>query len=151
MAKLISMFLVLIAIQIALLMYGAPTPENTPIWEFVTNFNNWSALTFITAAIGLAGGVFLVGAAISGLAGFKTDFLILAPVIGGLLSIGVVFANLARVIGNDLTNTFFTTCDIDHITATSCNAPTIILAVLVGVPAFIYAWTVLEWWRGKDY
>jgi uncharacterized oligopeptide transporter (OPT) family protein len=142
------MFLILIGIQACLLIYANPTPENTAVWDFIWNVDNWNSTIFILALIGIAAGIGLVGIAASAVFGFKTDFLILAPAIAGLISMGVVFINLANVMRDELIQRVFPTCSVD---ASGCTAVTLVVGLLVGTIAFYYVWTVIEWWRGRDF
>jgi hypothetical protein len=144
-----TMFLVLIAIQACLIIYTDQTPENTLIWQFVTGLNTWGTLGFILALLGIAGGIGLVGIAAASTFGFKTDFLIFAPAIAGLISMGLVFTNLAKALQDDLIGRIFTTCDIAN--PILCTPVTFIIAITIGPVALYYVWTIIEWWRGKDY
>lgn len=144
-----TFFLVLIAIQAALLLYAAPDPAaNTDIWTFVTNIDNWNSLAFILAVIGIAGGISLLGVAAGSVFAFRTDFLMFAPAMAGFISMGVVFVNLGNTIRNELISRFFPACTGYLATCTPVN---FILAITIGPMAFYYVWTVIEWWRGKDY
>ena len=149
MAKLMTMFLILIAIQACLIIYTDQTPENTMIWQFVTGMNTWGTLGFILALLGIAAGIGLVGIAAASTFGFKTDFLIFAPAIAGLISMGIVFTNLAKALQDDLISRIFTTCDIAN--PLLCTPVTFIVAITIGPVALFYVWTIIEWWRGKDY
>ena len=151
MAKLFSMFVVLIAVQACLILYADPTyTSETPLWKFVMGINNsWNTLEFITAIVGIAAGVWLVGIAASSIFGFKTDFLVFAPAITGLVSIGVIFINLGRAMQDELISRVFTTCNL--ISPLTCSPVTFIIAITIGPVALFYVWTVIEWWRGKDF
>ena len=154
-ARLITMFLILIALQACLLIYVAPgEAENTNLWTFVTNIDNWNSLTFILTLVAIAAGIGLVGVAAGSVFGFRTDFLLLAPAIGGIISMGVVFVNLGNVIRNELFSNIFSVsaggdCAIDAIA--TCTPVTYLVAIIIGPMALYYVWTVIEWWRGKDY
>jgi hypothetical protein len=146
MAKLIVMFMILIAIQFCLIIYMDQDPNQTSIWKFVMNLDNWSSSDVLLIFGGIAAFLLLAGIASGGTFRFVTDFIVLGPVITGLLSIGVVFTNLAGVVRRDLINRFFTSC----IGAASCYPATLLTAISIGPFALYYAWCVLEWWRGKD-
>lgn len=146
MAKLMTMFLILIAIQACLLIYAAPNSLTTDLWTFVTNMDNWNNIDFILALVGIAGAIGLTGIVAGTMFGFKTDFLIFAPAVAGLLSMGVVFTQLASTMRSELISRFFPTCDLSN-----CGPVTFIIAITIGPIALYYAWTVIEWWRGKDY
>ena len=150
MAKLVNMFLILIAVQACLILYAAPmsTTGGGSLWQFVTNIESWSSLSFLLGLIGIAGGIGLLGIAAGTAFGFKTDFLIFAGAIAGFISMGSIFVNLANVLRDDLISRIFVgpTC-----TLASCPPATFIVAITIAPIAFFYAWTVIEWWRGKDY
>jgi len=150
MAKLINMFLVLIAIQACLILYAAPmtTTGGGSIWTFVTNINNWSSLTFILGLIGIATGIGIATIVAGTAFGAKTDFLMFAGAIAGFFSLGSIFINLANVLRDDLISRIFVgpTC-----TLASCPPVTFLVAITIAPVAFFYIWTVIEWWRGKDY
>lgn len=152
MAKLINMFFILIAIQAMLLLYYNPTTTGgdpgSSIWEFIMNIDNWNSLGFILAMVGIAAGIGLVGVAASAIFAFKTDFLIFAAAIPGFISMGVIFVNLANVFRDFLTGMIFTDC---LAVVGSCAAVNTIVALTIGPFAFYYVWTIVEWWRGKDY
>jgi len=143
MAKLFSMFLVLIAIQAVLIIFVGQEAVNTDIWNFITNMSEWGTLDFILAIVGLTG-IGLVGVAAASAFGFKSDFIILAAAIPGLISIGAVFTNLATFVYSQVNGLFFPTC------ADPCFKTTFLVAMTIGPIALYYVWTVLEWWRGKD-
>ena len=149
MAKLFNMFVLLVAIQAVLLIYGnVDAASDNVLWTFVNNIWDWGATDFLLAFFGIAGSVGLVGIAASGIFGFKTDFLIMATAIGGFLSIGAVFAQLATFIRADLVGHFFPLCATSP--ATGCGPINLFIALLVGVPALYFCWTVIEWWKNKD-
>ena len=146
MAKLITMFLILIAIQACLILYVDQTPSQTDLWSFVINIQDWSSLGFIITLSAIALAIGLTGISSGSVFGFKTDFLIMGPAIAGLISMGIVFTNLANVIRDELISRVFTGCAVS-----SCAPVNWILALTIGPIALYYAWTVIEWWRGKDY
>jgi len=148
MAKLISMFLILIGIQACLLLYADQSPASTDLWTFVTNIDNWNSLTFILGLVGIAAGIGLTGVVAASIFGFKTDFLIFAPAIAGFISMAVVVTNLANVLRDDLTARLFPEC-ADSLT--TCTPILWILSITIALFALYYVWTVIEWWRGKDY
>jgi len=147
MAKLVNMFIVLIAIQACLILYQTPmtTTGGGNIWEFVTSLDNWSSITFLISLIGFAGLAVGVGI-VAGVFGYKSDFLIWAGAIAGFISLGSIFINLANVLRDDLIARVFVgpTCTIE-----SCAPVTYFVGITIGVVAFFYVWTVIEWWRGN--
>jgi len=151
MAKLMNMFVVLIAIQICLLMYTKQTPENNVIWLFVTTLSAWGTGGLILGIVGIASGIGLVGVAAASQFGFKTDFLIFAPAIAGFISCGTVLTNLASVMRDDLISSVFPACSIAAPLSVACGPVNIVLAVFPGILALYYVITILSWWRGQDY
>lgn len=147
MAKLITMFMILIALQAAMMLYANGTTSDTDLWTFVWNIDQWGSLAFIVSLGAIAAAIGLTGISSGSVFGFKTDFLVMAPAIAGLISIGVVFTNLGNMIRDELVARVFTACADPSV---SCTPATYIVAIIVGPLALYYAWTVVEWWRGKD-
>lgn len=148
MAKLITMFMILIALQGAMMLYANGSTNDNNIWTFVWNMDNWGSLSFLISLSAIALAIGLQGISSGSIFGFKTDFLVMATAITGLISIGAVFTNLGNLIRQDLIARFFSVC-ADPST-TTCYPATFIIALTIGPLAFYYAWTVVEWWRGKD-
>lgn len=142
MAKLFNMFLVLLAIQFALLFFVAPTDQNNVLWSFVNNTSYWSNNSLIGWLVGISTTLAVIGIAASAFTSFKTDTLIFATAISSLMSIGAVFAQLYSVLLKDLSGWI---CE-----AESCTPASILTSILIGPLALYYVWTVIEWWRGKD-
>lgn len=149
MAKLMTMFLILIAIQGALIIYQSATPDQTELWQFITNIPLWSSAAFIVtlggiaAALALSSGAQTGGGAIR----FVTDFITFAAGIGGLISIGAVFTQLANLVNSEFAVRIFGfTGD-----PLGCAPSLFLTALLVGPIAFYYIWTAVEWWRGRDF
>lgn len=146
MAKLINMFIVLIAVQACLILYAAPmsTTSGGNMWEFVMDLDNWASVTFLVSLIGFAG--LALGGIAAGAFGYKADLLIWAGAIAGFISLGSIFVNLANVLRDDLIARVFVgpTCTI-----ASCPPVTYFVGITIGVVALFYVWTVIEWWRGN--
>lgn len=147
MAKLVNMFLLLIAIEACLILYTDHATSATALWDFVTHLDQWNNLQWIIALVGLAGAVSLLGITSGSSFRFITDFIVVAPAIAGLISIGVVFVDLANVVGNDLISRFFITCGA----LSTCPPAIFIIAITIGPIAFFYVWTVISWWRNTDF
>jgi hypothetical protein len=164
------MFFILIAIQAVLIIYGsqslAGAGDGGSIWSFIMNMDRWGSLTFALAIVGIAAGIGLVGIIAASTFGFKTDFLIFAPAIAGFISLGVVFTNLAMFLKSQLISMAFM-CD-PHMTGTvvisgvvtpmltycmssQATVANFIIGIIIGPLAFYYVWTILEYWRGKDF
>jgi hypothetical protein len=143
------MFLILIALQACMLLYANSSPNITDLWLFVWNMDNWSSLGFIITltaiALALGGQGFFSGSSFR----FITDFIVMGPALAGLIGMGVVFTNLANLIRSELIGRIFTDCDVSHVIP--CTPVLFIIAITIGPLAFFYTWTVVEWWRGKDF
>ena len=149
MAKLITMFFILIALQAGMLLFYNSSSANTQLWDFLWNQDNWTSLGFILTVGALAAGLLLAGITAGTSFRFITDFIVMGPAIVGLISIGVVFTNFTNLIRKELISNIFTECvDLSPIACTPVN---FIIAITIGPIAFYYVWTVCEWWRGKDY
>jgi hypothetical protein len=164
------MFFVLIAIQAVMIIYGSQTlagaGDGGGIWSFIMNMDRWGSLTFTLALVGIAAGIGLVGIIAASTFGFKTDFLIFAPAVAGFISLGVVLTNLAMFLKNQLIDIAFK-CDpglagtvivngivtpmLTYCTDSQTYAATFIIGIIIGPLAFYYVWTIVEWWRGKDF
>jgi len=182
MAKLTSMFFILIALQVALILYATAgniqgpcthvgsgdecnsgyicsnmtmgstqcvkSGESTFLWSFITDFvflSKWTVTDLLTAICGIAASLAISTIIAGSVFKFITDFIVLAPAVAGILTIGVVFTNFANFMRNFLSQYVFVGC----ITGT-CAASTLLTAAIVGPLAFYFAWTVFDWWRGKD-
>jgi len=149
--------MVLIAIQACLVIYTNQTVMPTVIWTFITNLDGWGTAELTLAFIGIAAGIGLIGIAAASTFGFKTDFLIFAPAIAGFISVGVVLTNLANFMRSELMARLFH-CDpgLEAAVLADClssqsTITSFIIAITIGPLALYYVWTVIEWWRGKDY
>lgn len=151
MAKLVGFFLVLIAIQACLLIYQNPCkdeggvqvcPADSSLWGFMNNPSQWADTQFILLFLGVASGITIVGLVAGSTFGFKTDFLVFAVIIGTLFSWGAITAQLYSVFNNAIAGWLF---------GETCAASRMITLIVIGPFALYYIWTVLEWWRGRDY
>lgn len=143
------MFFILIALQAIMTLYvGADYHSNTDLWTFVTNMDNWNSAVFVLGVFGLALSIGLATIVVGGFLGVKTDFMVFAVAIPGLITMGIVFKNFATFMRDELTSRLAAidpACLLE-----ACPAANWITAVVVGPIAFYYVWTVVEWWRGKD-
>jgi hypothetical protein len=123
------------------------------MFSVIMNPESLSTSDLLLIFTGVAATVFVATITVGSIFGFKTDFIILAPVIAGILGIVTVFTQLAGILRSDFG--YFFGC---HNLATNAlqqacmfnPAINIIIALLVGIPAFLFIWTVIDWWRGKD-
>ena len=173
MARLITFFMVILAIQFTMLILINPSDNiNTNVqcswnangtttcaqfetnnsgnmlWIFATNTSYWNNAEFILTIVGIAGTLGLVGITAGSAFGFKTDFLIFGIAILGFLSLGSILIEL----GSLLTTTFsdWLTDKSINIVCDGCYQANILTGACLGVFALYYVWTVVEWWRGKD-
>ena len=170
MAKLAVMFFVLIAIQAMLIIYANQDPAGAglggDIWTFIMNLDRWGSRTFVLALVGIAAGIGLIGIIAANTFGFKTDFLIFAPAVFGFITLGVVFTNLAVFLKKEiiamalkcdpgLTGTTIVegvvTNNLTYCLDSQAYLSNFIVGIIIGPLAFYYVWTIVEWWRGKDY
>lgn len=135
----------LIAIQATLLIYTNNTPENTTLWQFAGAPQNWNNTQFVLLFLGVASGITVAGLVAGSTFGFKTDFLVFAVIIGTLISWGVVFAQLYNRVFSDISAYLFGGA------SSMDNAAGLLTLLIVSPFALYYIWTILEWWRGKDY
>ena len=145
MAKLIAMFMILIAIQFCLILYMDQPANNTQLWKFVTGVNNWGTTDLIVLFSTLAGGLLLAGIASGGTFRFVIDFTVVSQAIAMLFGFGVVFMNLESVVRKEFVSRFFPGCPIN-----TCTPAILLSAIIIGPFALYYLWSVIEWWRGKD-
>jgi len=125
---------------------GNTTTTCGSVWEIVVNPDRWNSVTFILTFILVAGGLGAAGAIVGTYFGFTTDFIVFAPLIASLAAMGVVFTNLYTTLFNPLVSMF----ECVDLTGQCAQTVRYILIPLVGIPAFYYFWTLIEWWRGKD-
>ena len=152
------MFLILVALQACLILYASPSIDGTPVhqtdlWLFMVSLDMWSSIGFIVTLGSIAAAITFVGISSGGTFRFLTDVILFSPVIIGLIGLGVVFTNLANLVADELTTRLFPECMSDAFIASgfSCNPVIFLVAITIGPIAFFYVWTVIEWWRGKDY
>jgi len=146
MAKLLSMMLLLVAIQFVLLLYVNPTAEDTDLWTAVSNPTNWGSKEFLLAIIGISAGAAAVAAIVTSAIGVKSDLLIFAGAVVGFLSIGVILRTLGVWMQAQLTTIF-----CGDVFAGTCSPANFVTWGSVGVIGFYYIFTVVEWWRLKDF
>jgi len=148
MARLVTMFIILIAIQACILLYHDSSPMDNALWTFVNGMDSWGSLDFVLAIFGIAAGLYGVGIAVGTIFGTRTDTLIFASAVAGFLSIGYVFSNLAGIIRAELIGRIFTTCIGQPLAF--CTPVNLMIAVTIGPFALYYVMTVWDWWKGRD-
>lgn len=125
---------------------GNVTTTCGSVWEIVTNPDRWNSLTFIATFVLVAGALGAIGAIAGTYFGFTTDFIVFAPLVASLAAMGVVLTNLYTTLFGPLVSMF----GCSSLTGQCAQTVRYILIPLVGIPAFIYFWTLIEWWRGKE-
>ena len=134
MGKLLPMLLLVVAINLAIVIFVGGTPPGSSIWTLITNPQNWGSLslmTLMTDAIALSA----VAGIVVGSFWTKSDFLVFAGITGVFLSFGISFAELYNrfnqweVLGSS--NSY--------------------IAVILAAPLLIsYLYFTLKWWRNSD-
>lgn len=149
--KLTTMFLIIIAIQINLLIFDSQTSGTTytpisvngtqtanvsssALFEFVSNPSGWSDSLFITL-FGLTA-LSLVGAAAIGSVFFKSDIIVFAPLVAVIITWLIPITSLWNLIYRE-TDLFGTSAALF---ATVITAPLVIIAIF----------SVIAWWRGNS-
>lgn len=136
--KISTVFLIVIAIQFSVMMYGSSVQQNTALFGFIQNPTDWSNTTFITmfglVAIGIAGVVF-VGAMIFG----KTDTMIFASTTMILVGFAIPITSLWQLIYEER-GMFGGSAVASGYVASLLVAPLIILAIF----------SIINWWRGNS-
>jgi len=143
MAKLFTMFIILIALQASMLIYHTSEAAPTSIWQFVVNPTMWAGTDWIIAFAGVAtllGAIGIVGGTVFGI---KTDTVIFAPLVFGLMTMGAIFVKLYDLIQSELVARVFGG-------GLGLVPSMFISGIIVGPWALYYVWSVIEWWRGKD-
>lgn len=153
MAKLVVLMVFMIAVCLSLILYqgtdvtipgtGGTMSENI-LYRFITNSNQWSGSNLWDSILGISLAVAGTGIVAGVMLGFVTDFMMFAVAIFGLMSIGFIFIQFQQLFRSELFAFFACT------SAETCKAADWITWVIVAPIAFLYIWTVVEWWRGKD-
>lgn len=119
------------------------------LWGFVTNIEDWDSGQFIIGFVTIAVTLMAAGIIAGAVFGFKTDFIMFAALIGGLVSIGSVFIQLANIFRSDISTMFTDTAR--GIYCNNCGVANLMTALIIGPFAFYYFWMVISWWRGQDF
>ena len=178
MAKLLTWMLLLVALQLGIIIFYNPMSgvgsaaipctvdtncssvggacvdgycEGAPstIWTFLLGISNNNTDTeWFKYLFGMSLGVILVGAVAGTFVGIRiTDFILFAGLVGTVLLFVSIFGVFSAIMRNELVGRFgsLTGCSF-----ASCPLIDYTIAVTVAVFAFMYVWTVLDWWRLKD-
>jgi len=96
--KIETMFLIILALQINIMLFGAGATHDTPILGFIQNPTNWNNLTFI-AVLGIAIGVALIGGSYAGsLIMGRTEIAVFAPLALVFISWAIPLVSLWQLI-----------------------------------------------------
>jgi len=134
MGKLLSMLLLIVAINLSIVIFVGADPPGSSLWTLITNPQDWGSLSLMnlmTDAIALSA----VAGIVVGSFWTKSDFLVYAGITGVFLSFGVSFAELYNsfnqweVLGES--NSY--------------------IALILAAPLLIsYIYVILKWWRNND-
>ena len=135
MGKLLSMLLLVVAINLSIVIFVGGTPPGSSIWTLITNPQDWSSLTLMTLMTDAVALAAVAGIVIGNFIGQKSDFLVFAGITGVFLSFGMSFAELYNrfnsweVLGES--NSY--------------------IAVIFIAPLLIsYLYVILKFWRAAD-
>lgn len=130
-----TMFLIIIALQFNIMLFGAGAQHDTAIFGFISNPTDWSNSTFILlfGAIVVAG--IFGGAYVGSFLGVKSDLATLAPLVGVFISWAIPLSSLWQLIYEE--EDLFGTANA--LVASIIIAPFVILAVF----------SVINWWGNR--
>lgn len=145
MGRMTNLILLMIAIQVCLFLFAGTDPLSTAIWQAATNPFSWATLSFFGSIVFIASGLGFFGAWVGTLVGIKTDFMVFAVLITGLISLGYPIVGLAGVLQAHSAGVF---CPgiADPL---SCPMAIVITAITTGALTIYYMLTVVAWWRGR--
>lgn len=133
--KLATMFLIIIALQFNIIIFGAGQDHNTAIFGFIENPTDWSNSTFITL-FGMTLAALSIGFVFVGsILGVKSDLAILAPLATVFISWAIPIASLWQLIYEE--DAIFG--GANSLMASIIVAPLVILAVF----------SVVNWWGNR--
>jgi len=145
MGKMTNLILLMIAIQATLFLFAGSDPVSTAIWQVATNPFDWTGLSFFGTFIIIASGVGVTGLVIGGVIGIKTDFMLFAALVAGLITLGAPIISLAATLQAHASSMF---CPGIDPAVLVCPLATIFTALTTGSLAIYYVMTVIAWWRG---
>lgn len=136
--KITTLFLVIIALQFALMLFGSAKSDDTAIFGFINNPTNWGNTTFILMFGVLAAGITLAGAFVGSLIFGKTDLMVFAGATVTLIGFCIPITSLWQLIYQQ-TGLFGSTYTSGFI-ASIITAPLAIFAIF----------TIIGWWRSNS-
>jgi hypothetical protein len=137
--KLSTLWMIMVALQFTLVVFGYINYGNTALFQFILNPTDWSGTTLLFSFVGIAtalASIALVGSVIFG----KTDTLIFAGVVGSFISFCIPIGTLWQVIAGEIGifgNETVRGIAINNLVASVIVAPLAILSIA----------TILNWWR----
>lgn len=137
--KIATLFLIVIAIQVSLLMFDMSYQEDTALFGFVKNPTNWSNTLFITLFGLAAAGITLAGAFVGSMIFGKTDIMLFAGMVATLIGFAIPITSLWQLISGEV-GLFGGNIAAAQFTATILTAPLLLLAIF----------TIVNWWRGNS-
>lgn len=134
--KIETMFLIILALQINIMLFGAGVTHNTPILGFIQNPTDWNNLSFIAVlggaiAIALVGGSY-VGSLILG----KTELSVFAPLAAVFISWAIPLVSLWQLIYEE-----------EYLFGPDRWLIASVFTLPLGILAFF---AVLNWWGNKQ-
>lgn len=134
MGKMLPMLLLVVAIELALVIFIGGDLPGSSLWDLIQDPQNWSNLSLVSLfgdAVGLAA---LSGITV-GTFWSKSDFLVFASITGVFLSFGISISRL------------FTQLNSQALFTSSQSY----LAMIIVAPMIIsYVYVCLKFWRGSD-
>ena len=144
MAKLMNLFMIMIAIELSMMLYASTTPSYNPLWQVLVSPSWNSLLILVTAgsiAVGLGWGAAVVMGSVFGL---KTDFMVFAVMIPGIFTWGTLIYDFRKLLYAEFAPKFM--CK-----AGALCIPADVIAILTGgILALWFIFGVIDWWRGRD-
>ena len=138
----------LIALQLTLLVMDSSAASQTGLWKFATNPTEWKTQDFIKDWLGITAALTSIGIIVGVVIGIKTDFMILAAAIPGLVGLAAPpMINLSNVVGRGVGGL---ACDLEGLVWIGCQPAVLVVGLLVGTMAVYFVFTLIEWWRGRD-
>lgn len=133
MGKMIYLLVTVIAVQFVLIFTGASEIPGSSLWDIFINPAEWNKLSLLSL---MQDSMLIIGAGalIGGLI-IKNDLMVFSGLSGVLFTFGISLYNLWQQIAKE---------------PSFGGAGETIASFIVGPLVFLYIFTVIEWWRGRD-
>lgn len=115
--------------------------------QTVMHPENIGSLNFFLTFIGISTVMGLVGLVAGSQFGFKTDFLVFAPVVFSFALTAQIFINLWSFMYSNLSAMIGASCVASY---TCDNFIRGVLGFCIGLPALYYVLVIIEWWRNSS-